>query len=105
MDIERIEEILQSSSSAIQSVGSFSERLDVVYDILDKSFPRTSALAAVYGSVTSLTDFMSRNEIEPLLEVIKRSSDNQTKFVTTDSELNEILEAIYKMVRVNQSDL
>ena len=98
MDIERIEEILQASSSAIQSVGSFSERLDVVYDILDKSFPRTSALAAVYGSITSLTDFISRSEIEPLLEVIKKSSANHTEYVTTDFELNKVLKAIYNMV-------
>ena len=99
MDIERIEEILQPSSSAIQSVGSFSERLDVVYDILDKSFPRTSALAAVYGSITSLTDFISRSEIEPLLEVIKKSSANHTEYVTTDFELNKVLKAIYNMVK------
>ena len=99
MDIERIEEILQASSSAIQSVGSFSERLDVVYDILDKSFPRTSALAAVYGSITSLTDFISRSEIEPLLEVIKKSSANHTEYVTTDFELNKVLKAIYNMVK------
>ena len=99
MDIERIEEILQASSSAIQSVGSFSERLDVVYDILDKSFPRTSALAAVYGSITSLTDFISRSEIEPLLEVIKNSSANHTEYVTTDFELNKVLKAIYNMVK------
>ena len=99
MDIERIEEILQASSSAIQSVGSFSERLDVVYDILDKSFPRISALAAVYGSITSLTDFISRSEIEPLLEVIKKSSANHTEYVTTDFELNKVLKAIYNMVK------
>lgn len=99
MDKERIIEILQSSSSSIQSAGSFSEKLHVVYDILDKAFPRTSAVAAVYGSVMSLTDFISRSEIEPLLEVINKSSANQTEYVTTDSELNEILKAIYKMVK------
>lgn len=98
MDKERIIEILQSPSSSIQSDGSFSEKLDVVYDILDKAFPRTSAVAAVYGSVTSLTDYITRSEIEPLLEVINKSSANHTEYVTTDSELNEVLKAIYKMV-------
>lgn len=98
MDKDRIIEFLQSSSSSIQSAGSFSEKLDVVYD-LDKAFPRTSAVAAVYGSVTSLTDFISRSEIEPLLEVINKSSANHTEYVTTDSELNEVLKAIYKMVK------
>jgi len=96
---DRIIEHLHSSSSVIQSAGSFSERLDAVYGILDKSFPQTSALASVYGSITSLTDFISRSEIEPLLEVIKKSSANHTEYVTTDFELNKVLKAIYNMVK------
>lgn len=99
MDIEKIEAILTSSSSAILAAGSFSERMDVVYDILDKAFPRTSAVVAVYGSITSLTDFMSRTEIEPLLQVIEKSSKSGHEFVTTDLELNNILKAIYEMVQ------
>ena len=99
MDIEKIEVILTSSSSAILAAGSFSERIDVVYDILDKAFPRTSAVAAVYGPITSLTDFMSRTEIEPLLQVIEKSSKSGHEFVTSDTELNNILKAIYEMVQ------
>ena len=99
MDIEKIEAILTSSSSAILAAGSFSERMDVVYDILDKAFPRTSAVAAVYGSITSLTDFMSRTELEPLLQVIEKSSKSGHEFVTSDTELNIILKAIYEMVK------
>lgn len=99
MDIEKIEAILTSSSSAILAAGSFSERMDVVYDILDKAFPRTSTVAAVYGAITSLTDFMSRTEIEPLLRVIEKSSKSGDEFVTTDHELNNILKAIYEMVK------
>lgn len=99
MDIEKIEVILTSSSSAILAAESFSERMDVIYDILDKGFPRTSAVAAVYGSITSLTDFVSRTEIEPLLQVIEKSSKSGHEFVTTDTELNNILKAIYEMVQ------
>ena len=99
MDIEKIEVILTSSSSAILAAGSFSERMDVVYDILDKAFPKTSAVAAVYGSITSLTDFMSRTEIEPLLKALKNSSKTGHEYVTTDDELNIILKAIYKIVK------
>lgn len=99
MDIEKIEAILTSSSSAILSAESFSKRIDVVYDILDKAFPRTSAVAAVYGPITSLTDFMSRTEIEPLLQVIEKSSKSGHEYVTTDAELNKILKAIYEMVK------
>ena len=65
MDVNKIKSILEDSSSTILSAGSFSERMDVVYDILDKAFPRTSAVAAVYGPITRLTAFMSRTAIEP----------------------------------------
>lgn len=99
MDIEKIEAILTSSSSAILAADYFSERMDVVYDILDKAFPRTSAVAAVYGPITSLTDFMSRTEIEPLLEVLKKSSKSGHVYVTTDEELNSVLKAIYEIVK------
>ena len=71
----------------------------MVYDILDKAFPRTSAVAAVYGSITSLTDYMSRTEIEPLLEVLKKSSKTGHVYVITDEELNSVLKAIYEIVK------
>ena len=100
MDIERIKEIIVSSSTTIKSVGSFSERIDMVYDILDKAFPKTSAIAAVYGTITSLTDFMSRTEIEPLLEALTNCSKTGHWYVTTDDELNSVLHAIYEIVKV-----
>lgn len=99
MDIERIKAIIVKSSTTIQSAGSFSNKVDVVYDILDKAFPKTSAVAAVYGSITSLTDFMSRTEIEPLLKALKKSSKTGLEYMTTDDELNIILKAIYKIVK------
>lgn len=98
MDIERIKAIIVNSSTIIQSAGSFSDRIDVVYDILDKAFPKTSAVAAVYGSIISLTDFMSRTEIEPLLKVLKNSSMTNHKYVTTEEEMNSILKTIYELV-------
>lgn len=99
MDIERITSLLRVSASTIQSASSFSEKLNVVYDMLDKAFPRTSAVAAVYGPITSLTDFMSRTEIEPLLQVIEKSSKSGHEYVTNDTELNNILKTIYEMVK------
>ena len=99
MDIERIKTIIVNSYATIQSGGSFSDRVDVVYDILDKAFPKTSAVAALYGPITSLTDFMSRTEIEPLLEVLKNSSKTSHEYVTTDEELNDVLKAIYEIVK------
>lgn len=99
MDIERIISLLKASASTIQSASSFSEKLNIVYEILNKAFPETSALAAVYGPITSMTDFMSRTEIDPLLQVIKKSSDSSHEFVTTDEELNSVLKTIYEMVK------
>ena len=99
MEIERIKAIIVNSSTTIQSVDSFSERLNIVYEILDRTFPRTSAIAAIYGPITSLTDFMSRTEIEPLLEVLKKSSKSGHVYVTTDEELNSVLKAIYEIVK------
>ena len=61
MDIEKIRAILEYSSATILSVYSFAERIDVVCDILDKAFPNTSALAAIYGPITSMTDFYVKN--------------------------------------------
>ena len=99
MNIDNISTLLASSSTTILSAGSFSDRLDVVYDILDKAFPKSSIVAAVYGPITSLGDYISRAEIEPLLQVIEKSSKSGHEFVTSDAELNSILKAIYAMVK------
>lgn len=98
MDIEKIKSLLDSSSDTILSAESFSERLNIIYDILDKAFPKASVVAAIYGPITSLTDFMSRTEIDSLLQVIKKSSDANHEYVTTDMEMNIILKTIYEMV-------
>lgn len=98
MDIERIKAIIVNSSTTIQSADSFSDRIDAVYGILDKAFPKTSAAAAVYGPITSLTDFMSRTEIEPLLHILMKSSETGHKYLIADVELNSVLEAIYEIV-------
>ncbi len=88
-----------NSSSTIQSASSFSDRVDVVYNMLDKAFPKTSATAAVYGPITSLTDFMSRTEMEPLLGVLKKSSETGHEYLIADKELNSVLKAIYEIVK------
>jgi len=98
MNIKKIVAVLDSHSATIQSAGSFSERLNVVYDVLDKNFPVTSAAAALYGPITSFTDYISRAEIDQLLQVIKKSSDAGHKYVTTDAELNDVLKTIYEIV-------
>lgn len=98
MDINKIIILIQNSSATIQYAGSFSERVDVVCDIIEKAFPKTSVVAAVYGPVTSLTDYMSRTEIEPLLEVLKKSSKTGHEYLTTDVNLNDILQIIYEIV-------
>lgn len=99
MDIERIKAIIENSSATILSADTFSDRIGVVYDILDKAFLRTSAVAAIYGPITSLTDFISRTEIEPLLEVLKIISKVGHEYVTTDEELNNVLKTIYEIVK------
>lgn len=58
-----------------------------------------SNMDMIYGPITSLTDFMSRTEIEPLLEVLKKSSKSGHVYVTTDEELNSVLKAIYEIVK------
>ena len=98
MDIENIKAILTLSSTTILSARSFSERIDVVYDILDKAFPNTSVIAAVYGPITSLGEYMSRTELDPLLKVLRRISETGHEYVTTDKDLNSVLKMIYEIV-------
>lgn len=99
MDIERIISLLENSTATIQAAGSFSARLNVVYDILDQAFPKTSAAAAIYGPITDLTGFISRTGIDSLLQVIKKSADSSHEFKTTDAELNIVLKNIYDLVK------
>lgn len=99
MNIARIESLLAENTSAIMSASSFAERLDVIYDLLDKEFPQTSVTAAIYGPITSMGDFMSRTQIEPLLYAIKQSSQAGTKYLVTDKELNDVLQLIYDKVK------
>lgn len=98
MDIEKIREILDYNTAIILSAESFSERIKVVYDLLDSGFPKASIGAAAYGPVTRFINYMSRAEIEPLLKVLKTISETGHKYVTTDDEMNSVLEAIYDIV-------
>ena len=98
MDIEKIREILDYNADTIISADSFSERINVVYDLLDKGFPKSSVVAAAYGPVTRFFNYMSRAEIEPLLQVLKKLSETGHKYVTTDKEMNTVLEVIYDIV-------
>ena len=99
MDFTILKSVLISSTTKIQSVESFSDRMNVVYDILDKAFPKTSEMAALYGPITSLGNFMSRTEIEPLLYAIKKSADTEEQFLITDEDLNSILQRIYELAK------
>lgn len=99
MDTARIESLLDRNSSAIMSAGSFAERLNIVYDLLDKEFPQTSVMATIYGPITSMGDFMSRTGIEPLLYAIKQSSQTRTVWLTTDEEVNRALRLIYNRIK------
>ncbi len=81
------------------SAGSFAERLNIIYDLFDKEFPKTSVMAAVYGPITSMGDFMSRTELEPLLYAVKQSSQIGTEYLTTDEEINDALQLIYSRIK------
>lgn len=99
MNVQRIQSILEASSSKIKAAHSFSEKLKIVYDILDKSFPKVTQAAALCGPVTNLADYMARTNIELLLKTIKKSSENGTEYVTMDKETNIVLKTIYELVK------
>lgn len=99
MNINRIEELLSRNRESILSANTFAERLEVVYNLLDNEFPQTSEIAALHGPITSLVDFMSRTELEPLMYAIKNSSKTGTEFLVTDEEINDILQSIYSMIK------
>lgn len=83
----------------ILAANSFAERLDVVYDLLDKEFPQTSVIAALQGPITNMGDFMARSELEPLLFAIKQSAETKTEYYATDKEINDILQSVYSMIK------
>lgn len=70
-----------------------------VYEILDREFPVTSLENAIFGSITSLVDFTLRGEIEPIMLAIKECSENGEEMITSDSEVNSVLEYIYTHFR------
>lgn len=99
MNIDRIQVLLSENRTAIMAANSFSERLDVIYDLLDKEFPQTSVMAALHGPITNMGDFMSRTELEPLMYAVKKSSETGTEYLVTDKEINDILQSIYRMIK------
>ena len=99
MNVQRIQSILAASSSKIKAAHSFSEKLKIVYDILDKSFPKVTQAAALYGPVTTIADFMARANIDLLLKTLKKSSETGTEYVTMDEETNIVLKTIYELVK------
>ena len=80
------------------SCNAFVDKMDVVYDILDREFPKTSTVSAVYGSITNMCDFISRTELEPLLYAIKESSRTGVEYYISDEETNNALQMIYRMI-------
>ena len=60
-------------------------------------------LGRVFSTFTfqllSMTDFMSRTEIDPLLQVIMKSSVSSHVFMTSDIELNIVLKTFYEIVK------
>ncbi len=99
MKVNRIEELLSENREFILSANSFAERLDVVYNLLDKECPKTSIIAALHGPITSLGGLMSRTEMEPLLFAIKKSAETETEYYTTDKDINAILQLVYSEIK------
>ena len=58
MDILKIKRVLVESSSKINKAESFSDRMMIIYNELDKAFPQTSQAVALYGPITSMVDYM-----------------------------------------------
>ena len=98
MEIRRIQSVLTSSLSEIQSIESFSGRMEMVYNILDREFPRTPAPVIACASTDGFLDCVSRIQIEPILRAIKKSSIEGNKVCIVDKELNAALDMIYDIV-------
>lgn len=99
MDLNRIQEILNTSSEMILSAASFSDRLKAAYEVLDKAFPRVSLTATISGPITNLGDYVERTEIEPLLWAIKESSRTGQVYLATDAQVNKALQLVYQITR------
>ena len=99
MDASKIKSILQSSSLEILSKESFSERLGVVYDVIDRAFPSPSFGSAIFGPITDLVGYQDRTEVDILLQIIKESSSSCQEYSTVDKKIDGVLSVIYSFVR------
>lgn len=98
MDKKKIQSALEASSEEILSASSFSGKLEKVYEILDKAFPKISEVDAVCGPITNMGVYQSRKEIETVLQALKESIKNKQIYLTTDKATNDALEIIYDFV-------
>lgn len=101
MDIAKLKSLLQSSSEKFIDGQSFSQRIDIVRDIIDNEYPKIPINLALNGSVIYMEKFMEREKIETLLKVLKHSSQENREYIIDDSELNEILQLVYRFVNQN----
>lgn len=98
MEIRRIQSVLTSSLLEIQSIESFSGRMEMVYNILDKEISKTPEPAIACATTDGFLDCVSRMQIEPLLDAIQKSSITGHKYFASDEELNAALNIIYNIV-------
>lgn len=94
MEASKIKKILNDNIDLIKAKHSFTDRLTIIYDILDKSFPKTSTVSAISGPITNMGDFMARYEIEQLLEAIKYSMTINQECCSPDFGFDSVLEVI-----------
>lgn len=99
MDKNRIITVLNTNATCILTEQSFKERMRKVYEILDREFPVTSLESAIFGPITSLVDFTLRGEIEPIMMAIKECSEKGEEMITSNYEVNSVLEYIYAHFR------
>ena len=99
MDLRKIKSIIELSSNDILSCNSFSERIDMICNLLEKEFPTTSINDALFGPITRLGDFGERLNVVPLIDALRRSSKTGEKYYSSDNQLNQILKFIYEFVQ------
>lgn len=100
VNINKINAILSKNSESILSAQSFSERMEKIYEIIDKEFPQKSTTSAIYGPITDMGNFMERTEIDQLLKIIWQSASTGQKYCATDSKFNSILALIYAFIKI-----